>query len=398
MQTNRDKPLNFRWRSEENWLSSLPLPAASNVNFEITRTAILLDAVIEAAGYGRRISYSRRKAFYANRRRYYGPAHTHLTVVLAVDQLASIGLLEHVKSRPNLDFGRQSTLRASPTLMASVMIPFVEFHRHETIELKDSQKRLIEYVDSERTFRMRRELARFNEAIASCRITLDGVEHEGQIIRFPCGTVANTARISLHRVFNIGWSKGGRFYGLWVQNIPKEYRETILIDGVQTAEPDYPQLHPVLLYALVGSAPVGDAYTLPGWPRPIAKRAFNTIINAVTYRSALGAVAADVRETSHTDDDMKTAAKLIADLKERHRPIARFFHSGIGRYVQFIDSQMAANVMRSLLGKNVVALPIHDSFRVQECHQQTTLEAMDGALWRAKKQARNGNFRVSGFL
>ena len=140
---------------------------------------------------------------------------------------------------------------------------------------------------------------------------------------------------------------------------------------------------------MIGLSPEGDAYTLDRWPRPIAKRAFNVIVNAPTYASALGAVSRDLQ-------DRQQAAQIIMDLKERHAPIARFFHSGAGLFVQNIDAKMATDVLRDLLGQNVVALPIHDSFRVQKRHEQVTREAMEKALWTVKNQAQNGGLRLSG--
>ena len=53
---------------------------------------------------------------------------------------------------------------------------------------------------------------------------------------------------SLSRVFNdIGFETGGRFYGGWWQNIPKEYRANIVIDRKPTVEFDYSTIHPTML-------------------------------------------------------------------------------------------------------------------------------------------------------
>jgi hypothetical protein len=71
----------------------------------------------------------------------------------------------------------------------------------------------------------------------------------------------------LYRIFNRGsFSNGGRFYGTWWQQIPKEIRPQLLIDGEPTIEHDYPQLHPNMLYAQIGARLEGDAYAVDGWP------------------------------------------------------------------------------------------------------------------------------------
>ena len=85
-------------------------------------------------------------------------------------------------------------------------------------------------------------------------------------------------------------------------------------------------------------------------------------------------------------ESYRAAAKLIRVLKDRHRPIARHFHSGVGLKLQYLDSQMACSVMRSMRDRGVVAIPIHDSFIVPANDEGPLLEAMDLAL----NEARNG--------
>ena len=85
----RDKPLSFDWAAkDQNWCDALALPPARTKRHAIAREAILLDAVTEAHGYDRDISYSRRKTFYTGKRRYYGTAFTYDTVRWSVDSLA----------------------------------------------------------------------------------------------------------------------------------------------------------------------------------------------------------------------------------------------------------------------------------------------------------------------
>ena len=233
---------------------------------------------------------------------------------------------------------------------------------------------------------MRRSLVAFNEALNAADVTLEAGMQDGAFIQFDNGSIVNTSHTGLYRVFNGSWNRGGRFYGLWVQNVPSAHRNAILIDGQATIEPDYSQLHPTLLYAIIGATPDGDAYTLDGWQRPLVKIAFNVIINAASYPRALGAVAEKMKGVTGCRD-IPRAAKLIGDLKLKHHRIERFFHTGIGLYLQRIDSDMAAAVMRDLMGKNIITLPVHDSFRVQKQHEQAALEAMDKALYEGKKSA-----------
>ena len=56
---------------------------------------------------------------------------------------------------------------------------------------------------------------------------------------------------TVHGVFNDGrFDHGGRYYGPWWQNVRKELRPHILINGIPTHECDYTALHIHLLYGL----------------------------------------------------------------------------------------------------------------------------------------------------
>ena len=63
----------------------------------------------------------------------------------------------------------------------------------------------------------------------------------------------NLANRSLYRVFtDTSFTRGGRFYGGWWQNIPSRLRPFITINGKETVELDYSSMHPRMLYAHIG--------------------------------------------------------------------------------------------------------------------------------------------------
>ena len=106
-------------------------------------------------------------------------------------------------------------------------------------------------------------------------------------------------RKTLHRVFlDRRPDLGGRFYGPWYQNIPKEYRPEIRINGAPTLELDYSALHPNLLYALRDlDPPDPDPYRLDGYSeetRKFMKAMFLRMINATSRTGAKGSI----RETA----------------------------------------------------------------------------------------------------
>jgi hypothetical protein len=392
---HRDKPIWFTWETRNSdWLDPLSLPPAKTKNHELVRSAIFLDAVLAhplagcpipnthaiSTGF---VSYSRNRNWWAGASRYFPCSYK--AVIDAVDELALLGWLNHHKAPANPSCGWQSRFRASSSLIDTVGHPYIYNSIRELIVLKNGDKQLIGYRDTARTEGWRNEVAAQNEAISGIDINIahpDAVIG-GNIIRIG-DHVLYPAKNTLYRVFNKDWKHGGRFYGGWWQNAKSADRQFITIDGGMTIEKDYHQLHPKLIYRLEGKALIGDAYTLGGWERGLCKIAFNIILNASSYQSALGAVAMEVGLKHGPERKRQKAAQLILDLKIKHQPVAQYFHSGVGLRLQEIDARMAEHVMRRLRKQGIVALPIHDSFIVPANDQLALLEAMDDALNQAK--------------
>ena len=132
-------------------------------------------------------------------------------------------------------------------------------------------KRLVEYQDNEQTNLMRANLAEINRCLESHWFDLDYDDESIDQIQLEMLSKKqresgverqiNFGKRTLYRVFNDPEFKtGGRFYGGWWQEIPKQYRHRILIDGKQTVEFDYSNLHPTFLYLQEGLNLQDDAY------------------------------------------------------------------------------------------------------------------------------------------
>src|SRR5438309_824597 len=114
----RDHPLNCNWRPiDPSALQILDLPLSKSKAAAVTLARIIAEAfVVGRADPQSWISYSRRRAFYAKRRRYWPRSYTYDTVVHVVDQLVANNLLEHEKAFPG-QRGWQSRFRASSALV-----------------------------------------------------------------------------------------------------------------------------------------------------------------------------------------------------------------------------------------------------------------------------------------
>lgn len=362
----RDHPLSGHWRPvDPAAFDVLGLPPAKSRATEITRAQIISETfVVGRANRDAWISYSRRRAFYADRSRYWPANYTFDRIVPSVDHLVNWGLLEHEKAAPG-DLGWQSRFRATDSLMSALADKAIAILHQPTelVRLRDFDGNLVDYEDNRRTRSWRRQIAQFNEALSKTEIGL------GQRIIAsgdPLWVEPVTFRVvssNLYRVFNRGsFQLGGRLYGGWWQNIPKPFRPDITINGCHTIELDYPRLHPTLIYNEAGHRISGDAYDISGWPRPLVKRAFNTLINADTRLAAVKSVANDIRGSGA----YAHAELLVEQIEAKHRLIASAFGTGAGLRLMRKDSDMATYILSRLLTHGVVALPVHDSFVVAD--------------------------------
>lgn len=213
---------------------------------------------------------------------------------------------------------------------------------------------------------------------------------------------------SLRRIFRDDFSKGGRFYGGWWQGVPSELRKFIVIDGAMTREMDYSTIQPRIMYAEMDVEPPKDAYLPEGWAndvRPISKKAFNQLVNSdKTSRNEnqwhrfgpnldpeekpndWNELTEYQKVALRRDQFDKTFGRpysdLLRDLMIMHEPIDEFLFSGAWGAMQRKDSDIAEQVMTSLLDKDVpvTALPIHDSFIVRRGAEHELKQTMEKAF------------------
>jgi hypothetical protein len=246
---------------------------------------------------------------------------------------------------------------------------------------KQSQGDLIDYKDTPFTKRARADLEKINTFIAGHNINLDITDDQEEALRRRMLNRDDPARDSyldfaktrLKRSFNNGsFEEGGRFYDGWWQQIPGDYRHFITIDDEPTVELDFSEMHFTIMYAEKGmDIPMEDSYTLEGYGahlRSHIKKAFNIIINCGTRRQAIEAIDGRIRngELSHELGDGK---KLIDAFEEMHPLIKDKIASGEGIRGQFVDSQVAEQVMLKGMDIDLCILPIHDGFIMIEKHK-----------------------------
>ena len=162
--------------------------------------------------------------------------------------------------------------------------------------------------------------------------------------------------------------KGGRFYGGWWLNIPKEYRSKITVDGRLTCELDYKCQHLELLYALRarGKKPqLQDLYEIPGLPvelRDDLKEIFLMLLNNPSREKAFSALKRRVKRGELLASNELGMKHVVDSFVDFHAPIKRSFFTQAGVWLQGKDSELMTNVLLRVINElKTVALPVHDS-------------------------------------
>jgi hypothetical protein len=183
--------------------------------------------------------------------------------------------------------------------------------------------------------------------------------------------VLNFSHVALRRIFSRGrLDRGGRFYGGWWQIVPNKshwegLRRRVVINHYLTAECDFSGMALACLYARE-DVPMdsGDPYDVglnfansDDPRRDLVKKYLNAVIN--DERGHYGLKKAELQQLGLTKQELRER------LERRHPRLKKYFHSGIGLEMQFVDSQIAEAVMLRMLDLGHVCLPIHDSFIVR---------------------------------
>ena len=251
----------------------------------------------------------------------------------------------------------------------------------QTILLRDKEKELIEYDDTQKTKSMRRIVQALNEVNASCTF----VDSDGRLL--------DNAQIV--RIFNGSFASGGRFYrhdiltipnsmlddnGKKVKLEPGKTRLGVTIDGEDVAEVDFVCLHPTLLYDLcrLERPWLNDLYSYLGAvaenERNALKVAVNVLLNARSKRSAICAIENDLPKHGlkwNATDVVRGVEEKLLDVK------SRFCNNvSTGLWLQNVESEIMSRVVSNFVAANAPLLPVHDSAIVREKDVDTLVQSM----------------------
>jgi hypothetical protein len=205
---------------------------------------------------------------------------------------------------------------------------------------------------------LREELEAYNRLLSQTEVSIEGVP----------------VSVSYKRIFHDTLQGSGRFYSTnTFQTVPKAHRKTILIGGAETVELDFSAMHPRMLYSILKiSLTEGfDPYSIVEVGRNEAKLGMLCMLNADSKASALAAMRSK---------GIKDCAAIAQKIEQHNQGIASYFYMpDMWRYLQWLDSSIAANILKWLTPRGIACLPWHDSFVVARVCEPILAGEMYGA-------------------
>jgi hypothetical protein len=235
------------------------------------------------------------------------------------------------------------------------------------IELRDEDKNPVIFRTTERTKKLEEVVRKLNILNDICTIR-DG---NGDVLNnFYC------------RVFNIDFSRGGRFYRSDVLRIKNDEssRLDITINGNPVVEIDYGNLHFRIAAAregidleTVGSdvySAMLDPEDMSASNRKIIKLAVNIMFNSLNEKKAQGAIQSEINKRKDENYTLGKASQVMSLIRNAYPQFKDIFcmGDGFGSALQYHDSELAADVLSVMIEKNIPCLPVHDSFIIAREH------------------------------
>jgi hypothetical protein len=233
----------------------------------------------------------------------------------------------------------------------------------ETIVLRSKQGQ-IDYEDTDETRQHRANIERINAFLMAADIVLLDRPH-----------IDTQMRALLRRFLSPDGSarfdRHGRIYGGFWQNMPKEDRALLRIDGEPIADLDFSSMFPRLAYAEAGlEPPSGDIYDCP--PFENDRKGIKTVFNAMMF-AKLKNWPTDARVLFSGEPKLSAVKGAIF---ARHPGIKAVMKPGIGFKFMYTESRILLDVLLTLESESVTVLPMHDGIMVADSKAERAIQVM----------------------
>jgi len=301
----------------------------------------------------------------------------------------------------NLPYGNgiRSSIQATDSLNTLLKPITLQLVPSELVLIREGgSKKLIDYTDTPRTVRIRKELTAYNELLRSVNIELRDLsgltvlkDLNHQIVQ---RKFIDNGELDIQGrpLFN----SGGRSNSAWMSLSGSDERPNIFIDGQPTLELDYQASAINIIYkALTGVVYTGDPYNLSVGnvliPRHLVKQIATTSLNSNTVEgnsSAIGNAYGKLDSSLKAEDKLKfsqykdikkkiTIKDILEAFLTKHYLIRHMFLRGkeVGNKVQCLESDLVFAVVDELTNRSIPTLTVNDSFIVKAA-DKATLETL----------------------
>ncbi|WP_443641051.1 hypothetical protein ABXT70_13825 [Candidatus Njordibacter sp. Uisw_039] len=303
----------------------------------------------------------------------------------------------HFITGKNLPYGHgiRSSIQATDSLNTLLKPITLQLTPSELVLIREGgSKKLIDYTDTPRTLRIRKELTAYNELLESVNIELRDLSGL-TVLKDLNHQVVQRKFIDNGEVDSQGqplFNSGGRSSAAWTSMSGSDERPNIFIDGQKTVELDYQASAINIIYkALTGVVYAGDPYTISVGnvliPRHLVKQIATTSLNSNTVEgnsSAIGNAYGELGSSLKAEDKLKfsqykdikkkiTIKDILEAFLTKHYLIRHMFLRGqeVGNRVQCLESDLVFAVVNELTKKSIPTLTVHDSFIVKAADKAT---------------------------
>lgn len=292
---------------------------------------------------------------------------------LTIEELKQAGL---VTVEPAIFRERRTVVAPTPSflrLVAKHEVSIADLHHlkgRETIELwagsrRSGKKMAVDYADCREADALRADMAQINKVLNAADIRLGG---------------HLTGPIELVRKFRIDspqapvkFDRHGRLYGGFWEDLAKDQRYRLTIDGEQVVDLDFASMFIQLAYCRQGAEPPnGDMYAIPGLEGH--RKAVKSLMVSLFFRNVearrLPSGSKEALPEGWSMERIKAAAKVL------HPAIASLFDTNVGFELMALESEILVGILLELAAKGVAALPMHDGIMVAASHKELAIEIM----------------------
>ncbi len=326
------------------------------------------------------VAYQRNKSAYTVGKRYQKFFLKYTQTIGTVDGLIRYGYIENKMGfhNPQTGFGRVSRMRATAKLWALFIQTPIPKKRMKSqapeIVLKDHEKKVIDFAETPKVRKWRNNVKKINKILEGADIDLNLTDEQRIALVGEMGYPVDTTKRSITRSFcRKSFDDGGRFYRIWVHELPREYRKYVTIDGEATVELDFSGYHTRMLYQMMSpTIPEGDVYAVEGVDpamRELLKTGLNIMLNAKSWKNAIGAIHTN-KKIRPMELKREEIEEIMRRFLEKHWRIAPAFNSDVGVILQFMDSCVAEKILLRLAAMGIATVPVHDSFICQARYEE----------------------------